>query len=75
MAAYGFPTARYRTRLGTLVAGLGSLVTIWPTVTPATRPPVRSDLDALRGDTVRIGDDMRRVIERERERAQTAAQE
>lgn len=55
---------------GGLISGFGALASIWPAVTPATRPPQRSDLEALRGDSLRIGDDMRRVIERERERVE-----
>ena len=64
--------AQRRTRVGSFVAGLSTLASIWPTVTPATRAPNRSDLEALRGDGVRIGDDMRRVIERERMRVQAS---
>lgn len=75
MSAYAFPGPKRKSRVGSLVAGFGSLVAVWPTVTVDTRAPARSDLDALRGDAVRIGDDMRRVIDRERERAKTAAQE
>lgn len=75
MSAYAFPGPKRNSRVGSLIAGLGSLAAIWPTVTVATRAPARSDLDALRGDSLRIGADMRRVIERERERVTAAEQE
>lgn len=71
MKGYAFSVPK-RSRLGSLVAGLGSLAAVWPTVTPATRVPARSDLEALRGDADRIGADMRRVVERERVRVETA---
>ena len=70
MKGGAFPVSKL-TRLGSLAAGLGSLASVWPIVTPATSMPSRSDLDALRGDAVRIGDDMRRVVERERQRVET----
>ena len=72
MSGYAFPGPKRNSRVGSLIAGLGSLAAIWPTVTVATRPPVRSDLDALRGDGMRIGADMQRVIDRERARVETA---
>lgn len=70
MKGDAFPVPKL-SRLGSLAAGLGSLASVWPTVTPATSMPARSDLDALRGDAVKIGDDMRRVVERERLRVET----
>jgi hypothetical protein len=64
--------AQRRTRVGSFVAGLSTLASIWPAVSPNTRAPSRTDLEALRGDSARIGDDMRRVIDRERARVETA---
>lgn len=49
---------------GRAVAGLGALASIWP-ATPPARYPHRSDIDALRSDWVKIGEDMQRVIEHE----------
>jgi hypothetical protein len=57
--------------LGSFAAGLGALVTLWPS-TPPVRYPHRSTLDALRGDTARIGADMHRVIDRERAKFEAA---
>lgn len=74
MSSYAFPGPKRKSRVGSLIAGLGSLAAIWPTVTVATRVPVRSDLEALRSDGRRIGADMRRVIERERVRDAAAKQ-
>lgn len=53
--------------VGSFVAGLGTLAAIWPTSAPA-RYPHRSELDALRSDARKIGDDLRRVINREQQR-------
>ena len=53
-----------RTALGSFVAGAGALASIWPAAQPA-RYPHRSETEALRGDFVRIGTDMRRVIKRQ----------
>lgn len=54
---------RTTARSSSFVAGLGALVSLWPPSQPA-RYPHRSDLDALRSDAVKIGDDMRRVVDR-----------
>lgn len=56
---------RTTTRLGSLIAGLGTLASISPSV-GIIRYPHRSDAEALRGDAIRIGGDMQRVIDRER---------
>lgn len=55
------------TRTGSFVAGMGALVSIWPPSTPIPYPK-RTEMQALRSDAVRIGDDMRRVIDREHAR-------
>lgn len=60
-------TASAKRIAGSFVAGLGAMAAIWPSSAPA-RYPHRSDMDALRGDAKRVGDDMRRVIRREHER-------
>lgn len=57
-----------KSRLGSFIAGLGALVSLYPPPSAAPRYPHASDMDALRGDAVRVGDDMRRVIEREKAR-------
>lgn len=72
MSRYAFSAAKRRTRLGNLIAGVGTLASIWPTVTVATRYPNRTDFEALRSDGEQIGADMRRVIDRERARVQTS---
>lgn len=66
MATSPMPDDQRTTRLGSFLAGLGALVTIIPVpVTPA-RYPHRDEAEALRGDGYRVGDDFRRVLERER---------
>jgi hypothetical protein len=55
---------RTMTKIGSFVAGLGALVTLWPAGHPL-RYPHRSDSDALFRDGVRVGEDMQRVIDRE----------
>ncbi len=69
------PTSRQpqRTRLGSFLAGLSALSSIWPAAAEPMRYPHRDETDALLGDGLRIGDDMRIVIERERARAQATA--
>lgn len=62
-----------RTRLGSLFAGLSALVSVWPASGPA-RYPHRDEGEALLRDGIKIGDDMRVVIERERVRAQAEAE-
>jgi hypothetical protein len=64
MNARAEPIPRGRTRFGSFIAGLGALASIWPAGGPPPYPH-RSDAEALREDTVRIGGDMRRVIDRE----------
>jgi hypothetical protein len=70
MRTYALSIPKRKTRVGSFVAGLGALASVWPAATVVTRYPHRSDLDALRSDGQRIGADMRRVIDRERERVQ-----
>jgi hypothetical protein len=53
-----------REALSAFFRGLGNLASIWPVTTVSERQSARSDLDALRSDTTRIGDDMRRAISR-----------
>ncbi|MDV2987773.1 UNVERIFIED_CONTAM: hypothetical protein Q9R58_26040 [Methylobacteriaceae bacterium AG10] len=67
------PTSPHRTRLGSLLAGLSALASLWPSSTAPLRYPHRDEAEALLGDGLRIGDDLRVVIERERARAQAAA--
>ncbi|KAB7785794.1 hypothetical protein F8B43_1195 [Methylorubrum populi] len=67
------PTSPQRTRLGSLLAGLSTLASIWPSSTTPLRYPHRDEAEALLADGFRIGDDMRVVIERERTRAQATA--
>lgn len=62
---------KLKTHAGSLVAGLGALASIWPS-TPPVRYPHRSDVEALRGDAVKIGSDMRVVIERENARVKAS---
>ncbi|GJE73863.1 MULTISPECIES: hypothetical protein [Methylorubrum] len=62
-----------RTRLGSFFAGLSALVSVWPASDPA-RYPHRDEADALLSDGLRIGNDMRVVIEREHIRAQAEAE-
>ncbi len=59
-----------RTRLGSFLAGLSALSSVWPNATEPMRYPHRDEAEALLGDGLRIGDDMRVVIEREWARAQ-----
>ena len=68
------PQSLRKTRLGSLLAGMGALVSIWPPASAPTRYPHRNEGDALRGDAMRIGNDMRRVIESERARIKTSAE-
>lgn len=63
------PTPTQTTRLGSFLAGLSALISIWPASAPL-RYPHGDEAEALRGDGLRIGDDLRGVIERERTRAQ-----
>ncbi len=62
-----------RTRLGSFFAGLSALASVWPASGP-TRYPHRDEAEALLRDGLRVGDDMRIVIERERVRAQAEAE-
>lgn len=55
---------RASARMSGFIAGLGAIATIWPTSAPY-RYPHSSSMEALRGDAVRIGSDMRKVIERQ----------
>lgn len=59
------------TRVSGFVAGLGAMATIWPATAPQ-RYPHNSAMEALRSDAVRVGTDMRRVIERENARIKTS---
>ena len=62
-----------KTRLGSFLAGLGALATFWTLPGAPMRYPHRNEADALKRDGIRIGDDLHRVIEWERTRAQAAA--
>jgi len=64
-----FPRATW---LGSIVSGLGALALVWPSSGRAMRYPHHDEAEALLGDGLRVGDDMRVVIERERARAQAA---
>ncbi|WP_375463365.1 hypothetical protein [uncultured Methylobacterium sp.] len=63
-------TTGQKTRLGSFIAGLGGLVSFRPAGAEPLRYPHRDEADALRGDGLRIGNDLRGVIARERARAQ-----
>ena len=52
-----------RTFAKELFLGLGQLANVWPAV-KVQGYPHRDELEALRSDTKRVGDDMRRVIGR-----------
>lgn len=65
------PTSPQRTRLGSVLAGLSALASIWPSPDTPLRYPHRDEADALFADGVRVGDDMRIVIERTRAQAAT----
>jgi hypothetical protein len=71
MTALEHRTAASMARIHSFIAGLGALASIWPATQPI-RYPHRSSADALRSDAVRIGQDMRRVIERERAQLEAA---
>ena len=73
MTSQTMPLKERSTRLSGFIAGLGTLVAIWPAGTAPLRYPHRSESDALRGDGQKIGDDMRRVIERERANAKATS--
>lgn len=64
-------TTAIAARTGSFVAGVGALVSIWPPSTPPQYPK-RTEMQALRSDALRIGDDMRRVIDREYGRLKTS---
>lgn len=70
---FAVPMQRTMTRIGSFVAGLGALVTLWPAGQPV-RYPHRSDSDALFKDGVRVGEDMQRVIDREDARLKATAE-
>ncbi len=70
MATSPMPDDQRTTRLGSFLAGLSALITIVPPQMPVPRYPHRSEADALRGDGYRVGNDFRRVLDREREREQ-----
>lgn len=65
------PDDQRKTRLGSFLAGLSALITIMPAPASPPRYPHRSEADALRGDGYRVGDDFRRVLDRERMRGKT----
>lgn len=56
---------------GKFIAGLATLLTLTGPSAASTLP--RSDSNALRGDFVRIGNDMKIAIAKERKREQTAS--
>jgi hypothetical protein len=55
---------RARQFAASFAAGMGALASLWPQAS-LPRYPHASATDALRGDGVRIGRDMQRVIERD----------
>ena len=59
------PVAAPRTRRSGAWVALDALATLWPTVSEPIPYPHRDVAEALRSDVVRIGDDLRGVIERE----------
>ncbi|GJE29487.1 hypothetical protein [Methylobacterium organophilum] len=67
------PSDERKTRFGSFLEGLGALASIWPAPEAPLRYPHRDEAEALRLDGLRIGNDMRRVIVRERLRAETPA--
>lgn len=58
--------------LNTAIAALGSLASFAPSGGRSIQYPHSSECDALRSDWVRIGRDMKTVIERENEKAAKA---
>ncbi|WP_091943660.1 hypothetical protein [Methylorubrum salsuginis] len=52
------------TRLGSFLVCLGVLADIWPASSEPLRYPHHDEAEALFGDGLRSGDDMRIVIER-----------
>lgn len=74
MSATSMPTPERKSRLGSLIAGMGALASIWPPTSAPLRYPHQSEAEALRGDTYRIGRDMHRVIERERARLEAPSE-
>lgn len=73
MTPAAMPENTRKTRLGSFIAGFGALISIWPASQPP-RYPHRSEAEALFGDGVRIGDDFRLVLERERANAKAASE-
>lgn len=67
------PDDHRKNRLSGFIAGLSTLVSIMAVNSAPARYPHRSEADALFGDGVRIGDDMRKVIAREHVREKAAA--
>ncbi|MGY2048278.1 hypothetical protein [Methylobacterium sp. JK268] len=72
MIRHTLPVPERTSRPGSFVAALGALVRAWPSAKRAPRYPHRPDLDALRGDGLRIGADMRRAITREGARVEAS---
>lgn len=68
--SYRKSAGRAKRFVSSFIAGLGAVASIWPQTSPV-RYPHPSDFDALRRDGMRIGRDMRIVIDRERERVAT----
>lgn len=61
------------TQASSFIAGMGALASIWPASDPLSYPK-RTEMQALRSDAVRIGDDMRRVIDRENARLKASSE-
>ena len=59
------------TRFSSFLTGLSELISLAPDVEEPTFYPHRDEADALRSDGLRIGEDLRVVIDRERTRGPT----
>ena len=70
MTSAASPDVPRRRRTFGYRAGLDALAAIWPVSSEPIRYPHRDEAEALRSDFLRIGDDLRGVIEREAAREQ-----
>jgi hypothetical protein len=71
MAAVPMSDDQRTTRLGSFLSGLSELITIAPEAEEPVFYPHRDEADALRSDGIRIGEDLRVVIDRESVRDKT----